>query len=107
MTCIQFGLFPASHKQHLKVHEIGRREEGKSPPLETNLWHLTHVCLCSALGNWERGSVLDIGMAINKTMLLFLIGYRSLRYGQSIEIRLKRQYLGFPKTSIEESRENH
>ena len=46
-------------------------------------------------------------MAINKTMLLFLIGYRSFRYGQSIEIRLKRQYLGFPKTSIKESRGNY
>jgi len=46
-------------------------------------------------------------MAIKKTMLLFLIGYRSFRYGQSIEIRLKRQYLGFPKTSIKESRGNY
>ena len=50
---------------------------------------------------------MDIGMAINKTMLLFPIGYRSFRYGQSIEIRLKRLYLGFPKTSIKESRENY
>ena len=81
MTCIQFGLFPASHKQHLKVHEIGRREEGKSPPLETNLWHLTQLHLYSVLGNWGRGRGLDIGKSNIETMLLFPVVYRSFRYG--------------------------
>ena len=63
--------FPASHKQHLKVHEIGRGEEGKSPPLETNLRHLTQLHLYSALGNWGRDRGLDIGSSNNETMLLY------------------------------------